>query len=244
MRKQQKKIKFGEVDLTKPHFCISWKNNLISDDYKVVAVLSIAKTVDEMRLCLLEHDIEFLEAVKSIQSEVNYYLYRLNNPDPISYLIYHSKNAMANIYSNIMFSYIENIDKNCILYYLLAKSKIICIYNNNNTSSILEKYMNYTVDRLFNNKLYENDNLIYNDNFIEFYNIICNTLPSIDGFELKHTFSFIEFSKWIANLTEIQLANTLNYLNKIRIIKQNDIIRFITLHNRITKEYNSIKSVN
>ena len=36
-------------------------------------------------------------------------------------------------------------------------------------------------------------------------------------------FSFIEFSKWIASLTAIQLANILNYLNKIRIIKQNDI---------------------
>ena len=66
MKKQQKKVKFGDVDLTKPHFCISWRNNLISDDYKAIVVLSIAKTVDEMRVCLLEHDISFEEDRKSV----------------------------------------------------------------------------------------------------------------------------------------------------------------------------------
>lgn len=243
MAKQQKKIQFGDVDLTKPHFCISWKNNLISDDYKVIMVLSVAETVDEMRLCLLEHDISFEDAINSILYQVNYYLYELKNYDPILYLIYHSKQSMANIYSNVMFSYIENIDKNCMLYYIIAKSKIICIYNNRCVSKILSMYMDRAANDLFKRKINEEDNSVYNNDFIEFYNIICNYLPKADEFELKQKFSFIEFSKWIKKLTAFQFSNIINYLNKIRIIKIKDNIRFVNLHYRITKEFNSIKSI-
>lgn len=243
MRKQQKKVKFGEVDLTKPHFCISWRNNLISDDYKVIMVLSIAETVDEMRLCLLEHDISFEEAIMSIQNEVNYYLYELKNHDPAGYLIYHSKQAMANIYSTVRFTYVNEIVKENILYYIVTRCRQICIFDDSQTNDILREILDYQILKLFNYNIDLNNPSKFNHNFNELLEIINNKLPINDNFDLNFNFTVFEFSRWLAKLDCYQFANTLNYLKKIKLIKPGDILKYIEVYHQAKSEFQKSKTM-
>ena len=237
MKKQQKKVKFGDVDLTKPHFCISWRNNLISDDYKAIVVLSIAKTVDEMRVCLLEHDISFEEPIKSILNEINYYLYELKNNDPAGYLIYHSKQALANIYSNVMFTYVDDIVKDNILYYIITRCKQLCIFNDSNANDILNKIFDYQVFKLFNYNIDLNHPSKFNHNFNELLDIINNKLQTHDNFDLNYNFTVFEFSRWIAHLDSNQFANILNYFKKIKLVKPGDILRYIEVYQQAKSEF-------
>ena len=242
MRKQQKKIKFGEVDLTKPHFCISWKNNLISDDYKVIMVLSVAETVDEMRLCLLEHDISFEDAINSILYQVNYYLYELKNYDPILYLIYHSKQSFANVYSNVRFIYIDEIVKENILYYIITRSKHLCIYNDSSTTEIIKNLVDYQILKLFNYNIDLNYPSKFNENFNELLEIINNILPNLDNFDLNYNFTVFEFTRWLASLDSYQFANMLNYFKKIKLVKPSDILKFIEVYDQAKSEYQPSKT--
>ena len=128
-KKQQKKVKFGEVDITKPHFGLYYGAPSSNESYELIMVLSVAKTVDEMKMCLLVHDISYMNAVKDVENEINYYL-SLNHPDPIGYLInYHCNCALANVYSKIRFNFVEKITKDNILYYFKTQSNILNIYN-------------------------------------------------------------------------------------------------------------------
>ena len=126
MRKAQK-IKYGEVDITKPHFGLYYGDPSLNESYELIMVLSVAKTVDEIKMCLLVHDISYMNAVRDVENEINYYL-SLNHPDPIRYLInYHCRCALANVYSKVRFNFVEKITKDNILYYFNTQSKIINI---------------------------------------------------------------------------------------------------------------------
>ncbi len=56
MNKTQK-IKFGNVDLSQPHFLISHSPEYGCEGWIPIGVLSAASTVVDMRLALLVHDI-------------------------------------------------------------------------------------------------------------------------------------------------------------------------------------------
>ena len=70
MRKAQK-IKYGEVDITQPHFGLYHGDPSSNESYELIMVLSVAKTVDEMKMCLLVHDISYMNAVKYVENEIN-----------------------------------------------------------------------------------------------------------------------------------------------------------------------------
>ena len=48
------KIKYGEVDITKPHFGLYYGDPSSNESYELIMVLSVAKTVDELNNHLLK----------------------------------------------------------------------------------------------------------------------------------------------------------------------------------------------
>ena len=155
---RSKKVKFGDMNLTKPHFLISYSPEYGCEGWKPKAVLSAASTVEEMRLALLVHDISDRPAIDLMLKEISFYLFELKENDTIAYLIYHCS-TMSNVYSNIHFSYIKSINKNNFIYYIITECKLQCIYNNNSFYVIKDKYLNITVKHIFNNAL----NKVYNN---------------------------------------------------------------------------------
>ena len=112
------KLKYGNVSLNKEFFSLSWRENLQVDEYHQIMVVSVERHVHEMKMEFLVHDLKYEKAISDVVNEINYYLFELKNPDPIGYLIYHSQNALANVYSTVRCTYVENITKNNILFYL------------------------------------------------------------------------------------------------------------------------------
>lgn len=238
-----KKIKFGDVDLTKPHFAISWGSNNAPDSYELIMVLNTAATVDQMRVFLLVHDIKYEQAIKEVQNEISYYLYGLNNPDPIGYLIHYHCRSLANAYSNVRFSFVEKIHKNNILYYLLNRTKQLNIYNNSSATNMQRRYFEISVDQLVAVALDRNgvSNVVdYNKDLFDLYELIFCKIPMTDNFIITDTFTIVEFSGWLNRLKNIEFCNILIYLKKIKLIKHKETERYLKLFYMNNKQHQKV----
>jgi len=227
-----KKNKFGDVDLTKPHFGIYYGNNSSNDIYELIMVLSVAQTVDEMRLCLLVHDITYEQVIKEVQNEISYYLFGLKNPDPIGYLIYHCQ-TLANAYSNVRFSFVQKIHKNNILYYFNARPKQLNIYNDSFTTAFQRRYFELSVDQIYELAIgrdIQGRAANYNKDLYDIYEIIFFKLIQIDNLEIIETPTIVEFSKWLSKLKVLDFCNILNYLNKVKLVNFADVERLLKLY--------------
>ena len=236
------KLKYGHVSLNKNFFSLSWRENLQVDEYHQIMVVSIDRNVHEMKMELLVHDLKYEKAIADVVNEINYYLFELKNPDPISYLIYHSQNALANVYSTVRFTYVENISKNNILLYLITRCKQLCIYNDSYATDIQKKLVAYQILKLFNYNIDLNHPSKFNQNFNELLEIINNKLPVHDNFDLNTNFTVFEFSRWLASLDSYQFANMLNYFKKIKLIKTGDILKFIEVYDHTKSEFQTSKT--
>jgi hypothetical protein len=236
------KIKYGEVDITQLHFGLYYGDPSSNESYELIMVLSVAKTINEMKMCLLVHDISYMNAVKDVENEINYYL-SLNHPDPIGYLInYHCNCALANVYSKVRFNFVEKITKNNILYYFKTQSKIINIYNNSYVFEYKKKYFSICVDNIFNQALerkIQNTVFDYNNNLLHLYEIIFFKVPTANQFELSELPSIVEFSKWLYKLEIINFCNILNYLKKIKLINSRNIDSLLRLFLLNKKQYDN-----
>ena len=220
-----KKIPYGTVDIRNPHFCISWKNSNVNGNYELIMVLSTAPDVEKMKLCLLVHDIKYERAIKEIQEEVVYYLYKLKNPDPVSYLVYHAT-TLANVYSNVHFIFIEKINDKNLLYYIKTRSKQIGVYYINFVSELEKKYAIIAVKVLRNRacgRSFISDKEHFNKKLFELYDLILEKMPAVDDFKIETSFTIIEFSKWLADLDLHSFCIILSYLKKIKLIKLADV---------------------
>ena len=211
---------------------MSWRENLQVDEFHQIMVVSIERHVHEMKMELLVHDLKYEKAIADVVNEINYYLFELKNPDPIGYLIYHSQNALANVYSTVRFTYVENITKNNILFYLITRCKQLCIYDDSSAIDIQKKLVDYQILKLFNYNIDLNHPSKFNQNFNELLEIINNKLPTHDNFDLNYNFTVFEFSRWLASLDSCQLANILNYLKKIKLVNPSDIFKFIEVYHQ------------
>ena len=243
MKKRSGKISFGDVDITKPHFCLYWRDSVYKDDYQLIMVLSIDQNIYNMKLFLLVHDISYEQAVKDIQKEVNFYLFELQNHNPLAYLLHHS-GQLANVYGKVMFVYVDKITTKNLLYYITTKAQQVNAVTCNNASVIVEKYISHYVsnliDKPFNKYQYEN----YNVNLNHFHDLIINKLPEHDNFTLNQFFTIIEFAKWLEKLDIYQFASVLGYLKKIRLIKQTDIQPFIAVYHHVKKTCRNVERTN
>jgi len=227
-------ISFGDVDINKPHFVIYWRDDVKNDDYHLVMILSIDQDINNMKLCLLVHDISYEQAVKDVQNEVNYYLFELQNHNPLGYLLHHT-GQLSNFYGKVMFSYVDKITNKNLLYYVTTRTMQLNLLHCNSFYVIVEKYISHYVDNLIvitnNADWYVN----YNSNLNHFYNLIINKLPEHDDFTLYQSFTIIEFAKWLERLDVYQFASVLVYLKKIRLIKPTEIQPFIAVYHHIKK---------
>ena len=241
MRTAQK-IKYGEVDITKPHFGLYYGDPSSNESYELIMVLSVAKTVDEIKMCLLVHDISYMNAVRDVENEINYYL-SLNHPDPIRYLInYHCRCALANVYSKVRFSFVETITKNNILYYFQTQSKILNIYNSSSVFEYKKKYFAICIDNIFYQVLerkIQNAVSDYNNNLLHLYEIIFSKVPTANQFELSELPSIVEFSKWLYKLEISSFCNILNYLKKIKLITSGNVDNLLKLFYLNKKQYDN-----
>lgn len=230
MNKTQK-IKFGNVDISQPHFLISHSPEYGCEGWAPIGVLSTARTVEEMRLALLVHDIKDRPAIDLMIKELSFYLSELKEDDQILYLIYHCS-TISNIYSNIHFSYIESINKNNIIYYILTESKLNCIYNNKSFSDINQRYLDITVNKLFADALNKNSyNDSYNDTLYYFHDLIFKKVPSVNNFEIHDQPTVLEFAKLLSGMEIDKFCNILNYLKKIKLVKINEIDSLLNFFN-------------
>ena len=241
MRKAQK-IKYAVVDITKPHFGLYYGDPSSNESYELIMVLSVAKTINEMKMCLLVHDIFYIKAVKDVENEINYYL-SLNHPDPIGYLInYHCNCALANVYSKIRFNFVEKITKDNILYYFKTQSKILNIYNTSSVFEFKRRYFLICVDNIFNQvleKQIQNTVSDYNKNLLHLYEIIFYKVPTTDNFELGELPSIVEFSKWLYKLEISSFCNILNYLKKTKLITSGNVDNLLRLFYLNKKQYDN-----
>lgn len=105
MTRKTMTLKKGKVDESLPHFIIFYSEEYGCDDWQKIATLSLADTVNNMRLEVL--DGVGRDILKKLRKELNFYLFELQNSCPVSYLCYHAKSTMSNIYSHIHFSLVS-----------------------------------------------------------------------------------------------------------------------------------------
>ena len=236
------KIKYGEVDITQLHFGLYYGDPSSNESYELIMVLSVAKTINEMKMCLLVHDISYMNAVRDVENEINYYL-SLNHPDPIRYLInYHCRCALANVYSKVRFSFVETITKNNILYYFQTQSKILNIYNSSSVFEYKKKYFAICIDNIFYQVLgrqIQNTVSDYNKNLPHLYEIIFYKVPTTDNFELGELPSIVEFSKWLYKLEISSFCIILNYLKKTKLITSGNVDNLLRLFYLNKKQYDN-----
>ena len=244
MKEKQKQITFGKVNISnQPHFLIFYSEDMGCKDWFPVAVLSMANnTVDEMRLALLVHDIKYLNVVDMVKRELNFYLFKLNNPDPVDYLRYHCQ-TMSNIYSNIHFNLIEKISKDNIFYYVETESKLLGLHNTAPVSTLQERHVDIIVDNLFNEALglaNQLDGATYNENLIMLHDLCFNGIPTVNNFEIVEPLTLIEFSQKLAALDIRDFCNVVNYLRKLKLLKLKDVKRMLNLFYVNLKQYKEL----
>lgn len=235
------KLRYGNVDPNKEFFSISWRENSQTEDYHQIMIVSADSEVSQIKMELLVHDLKYEKAIKEVVNELNYYLFELNHSDPIGYLIYHCQ-TMANVYFTVRFTYVNNISKNNILFYIITRSKQLCIYNDSFATDIINKLVDYQILKLFNYNIDLNYPSKFNHNFNELLEIINNRLPSHDNFDLNYNFTIFEFSRWLSTLDCYQFANILNYFKKMKLIKTGDILRYIEVYDQAKSEFQTSKT--
>jgi len=241
-------IKHGKVNISnQPHFLIFYSEDMGCKDWFPVAVLSMANnTVDEMRLALLVHDIKYLNVVDMVKRELNFYLFKLNNPDPVDYLRYHCQ-TMSNIYSNIHFNLIEKISKDNIFYYVETESKLLGLHNTVPVSTLQEKHVDIIVNNLFVEALgpyNQFDGVAYNENLIMLHDLCFNGIPTVNNFAIDDPLTLVELSQKLATLDIRCFCNVINYLRKIKLLKLKDVKRMLSFYYLNRKQYQDLERIN
>lgn len=237
------KVKFGDVDITKPHFLLTWRESYRDTQSIQIAVLSEPTNIDDVRLCLLTGDIKHEDAIKEVIQEVEYYLFELKNPDPIRYLAdHHARNALANIYSNVRFTFVERISTDTIFYFLKLKAKKLKIYNSSFVYDLMQYYVNIAVDDVFDKAL-GNDKIEcadkYNANLNHLYSLIYKDIPASNGFAMDNSIPIPKFSRLIDKMDINEYCNVLNYLRKMRQVtteEARDLLRFYILNQKYNQQ--------
>ena len=246
MKKGVGNFNYAKVDISKPHFLISWSDTYDST-WRPISLLSLASTVDAMRLSLLTSNPDDLHALDMMHRELNFLLIELHNPDPGSYLCYHCGTLSNVAYNNIHFTFVENINKNNILYYIRTESKLIGIYNNPAVTNMQERYMDVVVDALFGkvlNTVNPNEVIVYNEILFKMLNLIFVQIPNIKNFRITEPLTLIEFSKWLSTLEILDFLNILNYLRKIKLLKIADIKPLLKFYYLNQGQYQVLQNVN
>lgn len=232
-------IAYGEVDIRSAHFLLSYSEECGGIDWEPIAVLSIEKEVEDMRLQLLVHNIRFRSAIDLMQKELHYYLFELNNPDNIGYLISHCY-SLSNVYSRIHSTFIDRIDKENLFYYILTDAKLKGIFNTVAVTSLQQRLAEITVDFLFaealDKELYDTDQ--YNKDLYYFFELLVKELPSFRGFHVADKPTLIEFSESIAKLPSMEFCNIIRYLKKAKLIKGGNIDRLLYFYCKNEKVHN------
>ena len=239
------KIKQGSVDISNPYILISYSDEYGVDDWIPIAVLSVAQTVEQMRLEMLYDDDDIHDSIlKMMHEELRFYLFELDNPCNISYLLYHCS-TMANIYSNIHFKFIEKITASNLMHYIRTKSQLDRICFTSMIGNIQDMYTQAMTLSLWDSALDTNfthrTKDQFNNSLNELYKILFVKLPEHDGFEIgdQDRFNLIEFSSYLAELDIADFSYILNYLMHLQLIGQKDIpkmLNFFYQNKRLCRE--------
>jgi len=242
------KIRYGTVDITRPHFLINYTPDPGGDpsSRRPIAILSSAQSITDLRLELLTCNVDDMPVLEMIHQKINFYLFELKNKDNVEYLKYYCTTLSNLAYSHIIFNYIKKIHKNNIFYYLITRSKQMGIYNNPSVTNMQQRYVEITVERLFGEVL-DHDILCntvdYNKDLYDIYDLIFFLkVPLADNFKITDAFTIVEFSKWLDKLDNSAYCNILNYLIKIRLLKKADVDRFLKLFIENKRQYQGIST--
>ncbi len=223
INRQKQKVHFGKINISNPHFAIYFSDNETSH-WELIGLLSVAQMVEDIRLALYTKKVQNPNVYKLLQNELHFYLYELKNPNPISYLIYHCS-TLSNVYSKIHFSFIPEITKDNLIYYIKTNSKFIGIYDDKNVSILQEKYFNIIFDNIYKKAIgkYNIDKNNYNYQLQVLNEYLFNELPRVGQFQLEEGMTNEELSQFISKLQILDFCNILNYLLKIKIMKRKEI---------------------
>lgn len=226
------KINYGKVSLTSPHFLLSWRNNLSSTEYHHIFLLSAESKDANLRKELLVHDLKFEEAIKAVDDEIKYYIFELNHRNPVSYLIYHCQ-TMANVYSNVQFLYVNEINNDNLLYYIKTKSKQMGIFYNSYISDYQKHYANIEVEMIRSYACHDKyfyDKNHFNNILINLYDLILNQIATKDNFQFSNSLNIIAFAKWLSGISVYNFCIIMNYLKKIKLIKPADVENYLKFY--------------
>ena len=226
-----KTIEQGDVNIAEPHFLISYSDNYGVDNWRSIAVLSLSlQNVNDMRLALLLYGIDDT-IIEMMHRELNFYLFQLKNSSVLEYLIFHCS-SMSNIYSNIHFTYVQEINKNNFLYYIKTQSKLLGIFFNSFIADIQQCYLQHEVKLIFDKALYKtNPDAVedYNKNLNYFYRLIFIVLPKQKGFIINDKFNLVELSQYISTISIKEFSYILNYLRHAG-LKNSGIMRLLKFY--------------
>ena len=231
-------IAYGQVDISSAHLLLSYTEECGGTDWEPIAVLSIEKAVEDLRVELLVSDVRFKPAIDQMQKVLHYYLHELNNPSPIGYLIHHCS-TLSNVYGQLHFSFIERIDESNLFYYILTRAKLECIYKNFKAITLQRRYAELCIDHLFDlafDRLNRNDEDSYNNELHFLYTILFCDLPKLEKFHLAYNKNFNEFEKAITKLNSLDFCSILNYLNKKKLVKTKENDNLLQFYNRNQKK--------
>jgi hypothetical protein len=218
-------IKYGDIDLLKPHFSISYSAKE-GDNWQQIALLNAPDTdkFKDIKLKCLHLKTE--EIMDLLLNELKFYLVDKCEKHPIAYLFHHVT-TLANAYSKIHFSYIESINSNNIFYYMKTKFK----QDNFNISVKMDEYLirytDYRIKHIFDNAFDKQSAVdIYNTDLNYLYKLIFNTIPEKDGFTIVKP-TIVEFGKMLIELNSIDFLYAIAYLDFRSVINESGAIRLL-----------------
>lgn len=237
-------IKYGDVNIgQQPHLLISYSDKP-DVEWRHIALLSLAPTIQELKLELLVHQIEFMPILEMMNSSLRFFLFELKNDNNISYLCHYSS-GIGNVYSKIHYTYISNISKNNILYYLNTKSKQLCIWNHSSVNKIEQHYVDILVDSLFNEgigKAKQEYASIYNDNLNKLFSLVFKDLPEMDNFQIAEKPTLIEFAQFLSTLNINQFCNIINLLLKVKFVSKKQVADMLIFYHVNSKHQQHSKT--
>ena len=241
MRERKQRIAFGKVDISKGHFLLS-HSKTPTDNWVPTCVLSDAYHVDNMLLSVLIHNIKDKPILEMTLKELHLYLFELKNKNNIDYLHTHIQ-SFSNAYGPIHFSYIREINKNNIFYFIETECKLMGIHNTCPVEIIQDKFVDIAINRLFETALdsvNQLDAAVYNQDLYSLHDLIFKGIPTANNFEIPDPLTLIDFSRKMAALSILDFANMLNYLKKIKLLKLKDVKGMLNLFYVNHKQYKEL----
>lgn len=230
-----KMLQNGFVHPGSPHILISFSHEY-DGDWQSVALLSCTDSVDELRLCLLQELDD--DILRLIHRELDFYLFRKGESDPVAYLQYHA-NTLANIYSNFQFSYNEGISIDGLGYYSRIQGMIKNKDLEYTKNCLCDAYLHTIMLNLQDMATFTDESSFKNyfnlENLPILHKSIFKKLPKQDGFLFTSMPYIKEFAKQWGMLGIDEMCYFLSYLYVCGFMTGPKVVKAMRLHHLLTR---------